>query len=351
MEKLSEELLSLNDKTAKAMIPTVVYIGTLMVVGLSGNPLVIYFYSRKVKVTPSHIFIVTLAIFDILTCLISMPFEIADMIQFYTFESHAACKVLCFCNYFFSLGSASILIAIAVDRYRKVCKPLKSQLNMVWCKVAIVISISFAVISAAPSALFYNVVEVNVTLPEGNISILGYDCTLDRDESNHLLIILYNIYELSLFVGTVSVLGTLYSLIGRKLSRVKSSQRYLRSTHAHLVSSRKVTIIMLVITIAFVVGFLPHLGLVAWRTISKKYEASSLSDAEHVAFQIGLRSYFLGCVCNPFIYGLFNSQFRTFIKSVCHRTDEGESSTDDNNAKWLKKNVWCKCDMKEYWKW
>ena len=122
MLMLSEELKSLNDKTAKALIPTVIYIGTLMVVGLSGNPLVIYFYWRKEKTTPSHIFIVTLAIFDILACLISMPFEIVDLMLFYTFESLVACKILCFCNYFFSIGSACILFFIAVDRYRKVCK-------------------------------------------------------------------------------------------------------------------------------------------------------------------------------------------------------------------------------------
>ena len=82
MPMFSEELLSFNDKTAKVLIPAVIYIGTLMVVGLSENPLVIYFYSRKVKATPSHIFIVTLAIFDILTCLISMPLEIVDVFAF-----------------------------------------------------------------------------------------------------------------------------------------------------------------------------------------------------------------------------------------------------------------------------
>ena len=36
MPMLSEELQSLNEKTAKALIPTVIYNGTLMVVGLSG---------------------------------------------------------------------------------------------------------------------------------------------------------------------------------------------------------------------------------------------------------------------------------------------------------------------------
>ena len=153
MLKFSEELLSLNDRTAKVLMPAVIYVGTLMVIGVLGNPLVIYFYSRKVKATPSHIFIVTLAIFDILTCLISMPLEIVDVLHFYIFESAVACKVLRFCNYFFSIASGSILIVIAVDRYRKVCKPMNSQLSMGWSRVAIGIAISFSILSATPSAI------------------------------------------------------------------------------------------------------------------------------------------------------------------------------------------------------
>ena len=333
MLKFSEELLSLNDRTAKVLMPAVIYVGTLMVIGVLGNPLVIYFYSRKVKATPSHIFIVTLAIFDILTCLISMPLEIVDVLHFYIFESAVACKVLRFCNYFFSIASGSILIVIAVDRYRKVCKPMNSQLSMGWSRVAIGIAISFSILSATPSAIFNNVVEVNVTTITGNTSILGCDCTNELDDDHHLLITLYNIYQFALFISTVSVLVTLYSLVCRQLYRIKSSQLYLRSTHAHHISTKKFTIIMLIITIAFVVGYLPHLGLVLWRTISQKYEPNIFSDADNVAFQIGLRSYFLGCVCNPIIYGLCNSKFRTFVRSICCRKQGEHSSSDESNAK------------------
>ena len=205
-------------------------------------------------------------------------------LHFYIFESAAACKVLRFCNYFFSVASGSILIVIAVDRYRKVCRPMNSQLSIGWSRFAIVIAISFSILSATPSAIFHNVVEVNITTSTGNTSILGYDCTNERDDDHHLLITLYNIYQFALFISTVSVLVTLYSLVGRQLYRIRSSQLYLRSTHVHHVSTKKLTIMMLIITIAFVVGYLPHLGLVLWRTISQKYEPNTFSDDEHMAF-------------------------------------------------------------------
>ena len=182
---------------------------------------------------------------------------------------------------------------------------------------------------------------MNVTSSERNISILGYDCANERDGAYNLLIMLYEIYQIFWFIFCVSVVGTLYSLIGRKLYRTKSLQLYLRSTHAHLVTTRKFTFIMLSITIAFIVGHLPYLGLVVWRTISKQYDPNIFSNAEHAAFEIGVRSYFLGCVCNPIIYGLFNSKFRAFIKSVCHLQQEVQNSTDENKATWLKRNyVW-----------
>jgi hypothetical protein len=47
-----------------------------------------------------------------------MPLEIVDMRKFYKFENTIACKILRFVNYFASVSSGAILIAIAVDRYR-----------------------------------------------------------------------------------------------------------------------------------------------------------------------------------------------------------------------------------------
>lgn len=78
----------------------------------------------------------------------------------------------------------------------------------------------------------------------------------------------------------------------------------------------KFTVIMLVITIVFIVSFLPYLILVIWRAVIGGHEDDVLSDSGLVAFQFGIRSYFLNSAINPLTYGFFNSRFRYFFFKV-----------------------------------
>ena len=79
------------------------------------------------------------------------------------------------------------------------------------------------------------------------------------------------------------------------------------------INTVKVTIMMLVITVVYVVGYLPYLVLVIWRIFQSGYEGDILSDGELVAFQIGIRSYLLNSAINPLLYVFFNETFRRFF--------------------------------------
>ncbi|KAK3087592.1 hypothetical protein FSP39_007946 [Pinctada imbricata] len=498
MSTYSEELLALNDKAVQAVIPAIVYVAVLMTIGLLGNPLVIYFYGCKQKATPSYIFIVTLAIFDSITCAVSMPLELVDLIRFYTFESSETCKLLRFVNYFASIASGFTLIAIAVDRYRKICRPFERQISLTLSKFIIFLVIICTLICSWPAAVFNQVVEVNVTETP---PVVGYDCTTLRDEEYKLYITVYNIFLFLMFAGAITVLIVLYTLVGRKLFSLRSFRFYAekkkksknikvrplssttnqtdetgirslsdsvatateiplafcdlgdndfhlptieensrppsvtsnfsrgkvtpfefghdssrlsspisnnsqnklrncqsftdsvrkehaisvvmrpnsanieklrahrinvsssheamlsqkensssppsneeldeqeykercaskiqtrdakgtadidqRKLHAQNVNTRKYTIVMLSISIAFILSFLPYLGLITWRTLSKDYEPNLFSTSQLVAFQIGLRSFLLSSACNPLIYGFLNTDFKKFILSIC----------------------------------
>ena len=79
------------------------------------------------------------------------------------------------------------------------------------------------------------------------------------------------------------------------------------------INTVKVTIMMLVITVVYVVGYLPYLVLVIWRFYQSGYEGDILTDGELVAFQIGIRSYLLNSAINPILYVFFNQTFRRFF--------------------------------------
>ena len=83
------------------------------------------------------------------------------------------------------------------------------------------------------------------------------------------------------------------------------------------INTLKYTFIMIVIALVFVLSCVPYLILAVWRVYSDDDLVYNFNNTELVWFQIGLRSYFLNCAINPFIYGFFNSQFRDYFYQLC----------------------------------
>lgn len=123
-ESVWAELERLNDERAVYFIPAVLWVLTLMVVGVLGNTLVIYVYRRRFKRTSSNYFILTMAIFDLVACGVGMPTEIYDLLKPFTFSSDVGCKIFRSTEIFTIYGSVVVLVEIAFDRYFKICRPL-----------------------------------------------------------------------------------------------------------------------------------------------------------------------------------------------------------------------------------
>ncbi|XP_062568483.1 D(2)-like dopamine receptor isoform X2 [Saccostrea cucullata] len=465
MDDFSEDVRRLNDQAVQTVIPAIIFVAVLMVIGFIGNPAIIYFYGYKLRPTPSYMFIVALAVFDFIACVVSMPMEIVDLVRFYTFENATACKILRFVNYFMAISSGLILLAIAVDRYRKICKPFGSQLSFKMAKIIISCVLFASLCISWPSLLFYTVVPVNLTEIEGAV---GQDCTSRRDSSYKLYIAIYNGVLFLIFIICNTSLIALYCKVGRKIFKLRSfhwkrtrstaqpqsssmqhtevtdglgsnkssslgknpdldddtlpsrsngttlklmtkkvlsspedtktissnslngagnsskdnlnvsetvdypsklqillvpsrfdqtstsrknaadeliqtnqllGQNLLQSSpeedeskikcqineakcikitqqskmNTHSNKTKQYTIIMLSITVAYVISFLPYLCLVTWRTVAKGYEPNLLSKSELVAFQIFMRSFLINNAVNPLIYGFLNTEFRNFI--------------------------------------
>lgn len=481
----SDELDKINNDMAMTLLPAISLVAVFMLLGMFGNPLVAYYYGCRAKATSSYHFIVALSVFDLITCCISMPLEIVDMRHSFKFDNSIACKLLRFVNYFASISSGCILIAIAVDRYRKICHPFNKQITLKATKIIIVIVCLFSAGVSWPSAVFYGSHEVNVTSSPG---VVGFDCTTSREESFKMYITIYNIVLFVFFIIAITCIIVLYCLVGRRLfnlktfrfyatkpkagkfdansqnsSDVKTStgvvsrtvsnvieipdeiddkplatikeldsysrpvsasssrqtsaksenrvhpqdlkrdstlsdikftentrtqslpkgvssisiqfendsrkgsagSRFSRSTrtgsaastrshvsglseysdsdfvpavetrdsrgsvdidkntskklHAQNVDTRKYTLITLSISIAFVVSFLPYLGLVTWRTLAKEHEVHLLSKAAYCTYQIFIRSFLISSALNPLIYGFLNTEFRGFVKTICQK--------------------------------
>lgn len=90
------DLETVNDERAKTLIPAMTILGLLMLVGIVGNSLVCYVFCCRLKSGTQNFLIVCLAVLDLLSCVIGMPNEIADMRFYYIFESVGSCKIMRF---------------------------------------------------------------------------------------------------------------------------------------------------------------------------------------------------------------------------------------------------------------
>lgn len=229
-----DDLLAyLNDQKAVLLLPAIVYVAVLMIVGFIGNILVCIFYGCKTKPNPNSFFIIILATFDLISCVITMPIEIMDLRFFYIFTNGAACKSARFLNYFTTMGSASTLLAIAIDRHRRMCRPFRKQWDLKDARIACLIAAGFSLVLSWPAPIFYGSVSVNVTDPENTSVILeGFDCTTTKDEDYQTYLLAFNAVQFFVFIVAVCILVVLYCMIGRVLYRLKKRRSKYTFTHA-----------------------------------------------------------------------------------------------------------------------
>uniref|UniRef100_A0A8W8JJI8 G-protein coupled receptors family 1 profile domain-containing protein n=1 Tax=Magallana gigas TaxID=29159 RepID=A0A8W8JJI8_MAGGI len=86
-------LLKLNNQKALRDLPVILFLGVLLIVGISGNIVVCVIYSKAKKKSTSDLFILNLAVLDLLSCTFGIPLEIADLSLPYMFNAPAVCSI------------------------------------------------------------------------------------------------------------------------------------------------------------------------------------------------------------------------------------------------------------------
>ncbi|XP_059160724.1 muscarinic acetylcholine receptor M3-like [Physella acuta] len=204
-------LLCLNDVKARLYLPVTVFLGVLIIIGTIGNATVCLVYCKRKSRVSSHYFILYLAALDLVTCVIGMPTEIADLVLPYTFDSPWACKILRFTHSSTIIASSTILIEVAFDRYYRICQlgrqftPNKSQLL---CMGAVILGL----VCSGPTFILFGKKTVIRNL-NGNI-LKGNDCSTDDSMRRTIYPTIYYVFLFSLFGITVMFFAVLYSKIG-----------------------------------------------------------------------------------------------------------------------------------------
>uniref|UniRef100_A0A2C9LN84 G-protein coupled receptors family 1 profile domain-containing protein n=1 Tax=Biomphalaria glabrata TaxID=6526 RepID=A0A2C9LN84_BIOGL len=201
----------LNDVKARLYLPVTVFLGVLIVVGTIGNATVCLVYCKRRTRVSSHYFILYLAALDLVTCVVGMPTEIADLVLPYTFDSPWACKVLRFTHSSTIIASSTILIEVAFDRYYRICQ-LGRQFTANKARLLCVGAVVLGLVCSWPTFILFGRKTVIRNL-NGHV-LKGTDCTTDDSMRKTVYPTIYYVFLFSLFGVTIMFFAVLYSKIG-----------------------------------------------------------------------------------------------------------------------------------------
>uniref|UniRef100_A0A4W3IDN1 Gastrin/cholecystokinin type B receptor n=1 Tax=Callorhinchus milii TaxID=7868 RepID=A0A4W3IDN1_CALMI len=328
----------------------------LFMLSVLGNVLIITVLLRNKRLrTVTNTFLLSLAVSDLMLCLFCIPFTlISNLLEDFIFGS-AVCKAV---PYFMGISvsvSTFSLVAISLERYSAICKPLKSRVWQTKSHAFKVITATwlFSFTVMLPYPIYGNLVpftRINDNNSTGNMCRLLWPNDITQQSWY-----IFQLLLLSLIPGIVMM--TAYGLISCELYngiQFEMSQRKQSSTTnsvsiskyedgdgcyrqnlkrnrtielqrlsntrtvkinrirsnsstANLMAKKRVIRMLIVIVVMFFICWTPILCANAWRAFDK-VSAGRILSGTAISF-IHLLSYTSACV-NPIIYCFMNKRFR-----------------------------------------
>ncbi|KAL3886060.1 hypothetical protein ACJMK2_026221 [Sinanodonta woodiana] len=213
-----ERLLELNDTYAKALLPVTILHGFISAAGIIGNLIIIFIFSksREYKHDNFRVFVLFLAVIDIVGCVVLVPAEMFKHAHYFSFENAAACKLKCFLNVMGCTASTFTLILISVDRFRRVCQPLRKQIGISLAfKLCTILSI-ISVIISIPAPVFCGVRSDTMENHYGGNTTV-FLCSTEAIYQSNIWQKIYTLFSLCLLVIFSLFCTIVYFLIGREI--------------------------------------------------------------------------------------------------------------------------------------
>ncbi|KAL3874999.1 hypothetical protein ACJMK2_037941 [Sinanodonta woodiana] len=209
----------------------IVYTTLLMVLGIPGNIVVLYIYILKWRKSTSRIYIIFLAVLDLVNCMTTLPMEIFIMTYSLRFDYPVVCKLSRFSTYLMNTSSTLILVGIAVDRFKRICRPYDRLFSETTSKWICIASIITSLVTTSPFLLFYGTQTVKMA-PD----VVGKVCLLeDKYNSSLVPLVYFGVMGLTTVV-IFFVLSLLYYCIGMQIYRHKKFKENNCSTVEKVIS-------------------------------------------------------------------------------------------------------------------
>ncbi|XP_049593353.1 neuropeptide FF receptor 2 [Syngnathus scovelli] len=286
-----------------------------------GNALVCFMVLRRRSMrTVTNLFILNLAVSDLLVGIFCMPTTLVDNIITGWPFGNLVCKVSGTVQGISVSASVFTLVAIAVDRFRCIVYPFKQKLTIATSKLIIAVIWVLAAIISCPSGVMLHVAHepsVRIVLRQRQDSRPFYWCR-ENWPSPDMRKVYTTVLFVNIYFAPLTLIVIMYARIGVALFKSDATGASLRrdgpgpGTEARQTVSRKkkrVVVMLLVVALLFALSWLPLWSLMMLS------DYGSLSEAQHRVVNIYLYPLahwlaFFNSSVNPIIYGFFNENFR-----------------------------------------
>ncbi|NXM65864.1 NPFF2 protein, partial [Serilophus lunatus] len=286
-----------------------------------GNGLVCFVVLRSKRMrTVTNLFILNLAVSDLLVGIFCMPTTLLDnIIAGWPFGS-LVCKMSGMVQGISVSASVFTLVAIAVDRFWCIVYPFKQKMTVPTAVAIVAVVWLLAVAIMCPSAVLLQVREekrFRVILGAGNRTRPVYWCREDWPDPAmrkiYTTVLFANIY-----LAPLSLIVVMYARIGVVLCHTATpgaGKRSQEQRHGTWKRKHKVIKMLSVVTLLFALSWLP-----LW-TLMLLSDYASLSDLQLQLINIYIYPLahwlaFCNSSINPIIYGFCNENFRRGFQGV-----------------------------------
>ncbi|CAL8249103.1 unnamed protein product [Merluccius merluccius] len=293
----------------------------IFLVCMVGNGVVCFIVLRSKNMrTVTNLFILNLAVSDLLVGIFCMPTTLLDnIITGWPFGS-LVCKMSGMVQGISVSASVFTLVAIAVDRFRCIVYPFKQKLTLSTATLIIVIIWVLAISIMCPSGVMLQVTKaqtIRVLLGYSNKSTPFYWCR-ENWPNQGMRKIYTTVLFANIYLAPLSLIVIMYARIGITLfkSAVPTGGKA-GHDNRHTVSKKKQRVIkmLLIVALLFILSWLP-----LW-TLMMLSDYASLTVQQHRIINIYIYPFahwlaFFNSSVNPIIYGFFNENFRRGFQAV-----------------------------------
>ena len=405
MDDVNMTLVQLNQTEVTKYLPVTITLVVIMCIGILGNILVLFIYKFKFKQSSARVYILSLALADLTVCIFGIPYHVLDLTLVLIYTNVPLCKAFSYFMGACTQSSIFILLVVGLDRYLKICRPLKKQIVDFGDRKACGIAVAMAMVLSVPNGIIYG----HSTVSTGVNNFTGTECFIDDRYQGSWFAFGFFGFIVLIFLVLVILLISMYALIChtiykndsivevkfkrkagvslccRNESRDKAAEADIEpqihtnfSTSAEITenrknerkhvnyakhkfvrketivrhswkpdkkamenNTRKITLMMMTITIVFVIAYLPFIVISMMDNLDGTFW-EDLTYFQALMYDFLLRIYLINHTANPVIYSFWDDRFRKesvkLFKNVFFCRTDFKDEAKTNSSKFTSRN-------------